>query len=92
MERKPLCDFFKSLRMPVLAWAKENNVRALVPGIYRHLQWEKGERDIKKARPMGQTQAIEMIRASGGRLSLNDLRPDKASEIRKIQDLETQNA
>jgi hypothetical protein len=82
MGRKPLNDFFGHLNKPVLAWAKEKGVMSIVPGIYRHLSWEKNKGG--KGRPLGQTQAIRLIKAADGLLTMDDLRPDKAAEIASL--------
>ena len=91
MKRKPLCDFFAFINMPVLKWAKEHGVQFIVPGIYRHMAWERGESDSKKGRRMGQSQSKEMIYAAKGHLTFRDLRPDLADQIDQIKEMEAKN-
>lgn len=88
MHQKPLCEFFEFIKMPVLQWAKKHGVQSIVPGIYRHMAWE---RDHQKGRPMGQSQSKEMICAAEGHLTLRDLRPDLADQIDQIKELEAKN-
>lgn len=89
MERKPLTEFLDSLLERPAAWAKTHGLH--VSSLYRHKNWEAGLKG-PKARPMGQTQCKDVIRATGGKLTMDDLRPDIAMEIRQIQELESNHA
>jgi hypothetical protein len=80
-----LTEFFKTENINPTKWAKENGITQ--GSISKHMLWERGS---KKGQPAGFKVACQIIKAAKGKIQMQDICPDIATEIEIIRKYETQ--